>query len=81
MQAFNGYTDSLKQYNVANLRLSTSFRSNINDRDTNCTINLTQNRIINNVVKINLNNVTICNNFYNVASYNNKFKFSVHKVM
>jgi hypothetical protein len=73
MEAFNGYTDSLKQFNVANLRLSTSFRSNFYDRDTNCTINLTQNRIINNVVKINLNSVTICNNFYNVASYNNKF--------
>jgi hypothetical protein len=77
MEAFNGYTDSLKQFNVANLRLSTSFRSNFYDRDTNCTINLTQNRIINNVVKINLNSVTICNNFYNVASYNNKFNLDV----
>lgn len=73
MLSFNGYSDTLPEFNSANLRLSTSFRSNFNDRDTNCIINMTQNRIINNVCKINLNSVTLCNNFYNVATYNNRF--------
>jgi len=77
MLSFNGYSDTLPEFNSANLRLSTSFRSNFNDRDTNCIINMTQNRIINNVCKINLNSVTICNNFYNIATYNNRFSLIV----
>jgi len=77
MLSFNGYSDTLPEFNSANLRLSTSFRSNFNDRDTNCIINMTQNRIINNVCKLNLNSVTICNNFYNIASYNNRFSLIV----
>jgi hypothetical protein len=72
-ETFNGNTLSLKEYNVANLRVSTSFRSNFNDHDSNCVINFTQNRIINNVCKISVNYVSMCNNWYNVASYNNKF--------
>jgi hypothetical protein len=36
---------------------------------------MTQNRIINNVCKLNLNSVTLCNNFYNIATYNNRFTF------
>ena len=77
MENFSGFTSSLREYNQANLRLSTSFRSNFYDRDTDCTINMTQNRIINNVCKIGLNYVTICNNFNNIASYNNKFRITV----
>jgi len=77
MLSFNGYSDTLPEFNSANLRLSTSFRSNFNDRDTNCTINMTQNRIINNVCKLNLTSVTICNNFYNIATYNNRFSLIV----
>jgi len=77
MLSFNGYSETLPEFNSANLRLSTSFRSNFNDRDTNCIINMTQNRIINNVCKLNLNSVTICNNFYNIASYNNRFSLIV----
>jgi hypothetical protein len=38
---------------------------------------MTQNRIINNVCKLNLNSVTICNNFYNIATYNNRFSLIV----
>jgi hypothetical protein len=38
---------------------------------------MTQNRIINNVCKLNLNCVTICNNFYNIATYNNRFSLIV----
>jgi len=77
MESFGGYTENLRQFNVSNLRVSTSFRSNFFDRDTNCTIDFTQNRVINNIVKINLNSVTICNNFFNIASYNNKFSLIV----
>jgi hypothetical protein len=77
MLSFNGYSDTLPEFNSANLRLSTSFRSNFNDRDTNCIINMTQNRIINNVCKLNLNSVTLCNNFYNIATYNNRFSIIV----
>lgn len=77
MESFGGYTENLRQFNVSNLRVSTSFRSNYFDRDTNCTIDFTQNRVINNIVKINLNFVEICNNFFNVASYNNKFSLIV----
>jgi len=77
MLSFNGYSDTLPEYNVANLRLSTSFKSNFYDRDTNCVINMTQNRIINNVCKLNLNSVTICNNFHNIATYNNRFSLDV----
>jgi len=77
MLSFNGYSETLPEFNSANLRLSTSFRSNFNDRDTNCIINMTQNRIINNVCKLNLTSVTICNNFYNIATYNNRFSLIV----
>ena len=77
MESFSGYTENLRQFNVSNLRVSTSFRSNFFDRDTNCIIDFTQNRVINNIVKINLNSVTICNNFFNIASYNNKFTLIV----
>jgi hypothetical protein len=77
MESFGGYVQNLRQFNVSNLRVSTSFRNNFFDTDTNCTIDFTQNRIINNIVKINLNSVTICNNFYNIASYNNKYSFIV----
>lgn len=77
MLSFNGYSDTLPEYNVANLRLSTSFKSNFYDPDTNCVINMTQNRIINNVCKLNLNSVTICNNFHNIATYNNRFSLDV----
>jgi hypothetical protein len=38
---------------------------------------MTQNRIITNVCKLNLNYVTICNNFFNIASYNNRFRITV----
>jgi len=72
-ESFNGNTALLKEYNVSNLRLSTSFKSDFNAPDTNCIINLTQNRNLTNICKISLNYVCICNNFYNVASYNNKF--------
>ena len=75
MLSFNGYSETLPEFNSANLRLSTSFRSNFNDPDTNCIINMTQNRIINNVCKLNLNSVTLCNNFYNIATYNNRLTF------
>lgn len=77
MESFGGYTENLKQFNVSNLRVSTSFRSNYFDPDTNCRIDFTQNRVINNIVKINLNYVEICNNFFNIASYNNKYTFIV----
>jgi len=77
MESFGGYTENLRQFNVSNLRVSTSFRSNYFDSDTNCRIDFTQNRVINNIVKINLNFVEICNNFFNVASYNNKFSLIV----
>lgn len=77
MLSFNGYSETLPEFNSANLRLSTSFRSNFNDRDTNCIINMTQNRIINNVCRINLNTVTLCNNFCNIATYNNRFSITV----
>lgn len=77
MESFGGYTENLRQFNVSNLRVSTSFRSNYFDRDTNCRIDYTQNRVINNIVKINLNFVEICNNFFNIASYNNKFTLIV----
>jgi len=77
MESFGGYTENLRQFNVSNLRVSTSFRSNYFDRDTNCRIDFTQNRVINNIVKINLNFVEICNNFFNIASYNNKFSLIV----
>ena len=77
MESFGGYTENLRQFNVSNLRVSTSFRSNYFDRDTNCKIDFTQNRVINNIVKIDLNFVEICNNFFNIASYNNKFTLIV----
>jgi hypothetical protein len=77
MESFGGYTENLRQFNVSNLRVSTSFRSNYFDRDTNCKIDFTQNRVINNIVKIDLNFVEICNNFFNIASYNNKFSLIV----
>jgi len=77
MESFGGYTENLKQFNVSNLRVSTSFRSNYFDPDTNCRIDFTQNRVINNIVKINLNYVNICNNFFNIASYNNRYSFIV----
>jgi hypothetical protein len=77
MESFGGYTENLRQFNVSNLRVSTSFRNNFFDKDTNCIIDFTQNRVINNIVKINLNSVTICNNFFNIASYNNKYSFIV----
>jgi len=77
MESFGGYTENLKQFNVSNLRVSTSFRSSYFDSDTNCRIDFTQNRVINNIVKINLNYVEICNNFFNIASYNNKYTFIV----
>jgi hypothetical protein len=77
MESFGGYTENLKQFNVSNLRVSTSFRSNYFDPDTNCRIDFTQNRVINNIVKINLNYVEICNNFFNIASYNNRYSFIV----
>jgi hypothetical protein len=63
----------LKEFNVSNLRLSTSFKSNFNAPDSNCVINFTQNRNLTNICKINVNYVSMCNNWYNVASYNNKF--------
>jgi len=72
-EAFNGNTQMLKEFNVSNLRLSTSFKSNFYDLDSNCIINLTQNRNLTNVCKISLNYVSMCNNWYNVASYNNRF--------
>jgi len=73
MESFNGNTLMLKEYNVSNLRLSTSFKSNFYAPDSNCIINLTQNRNLSNVCKISLNYVSMCNNWFNVASYNNKF--------
>ena len=51
MESFGGYTENLRQFNVSNLRVSTSFRSNYFDPDTNCRIDFTQNRVINNIVK------------------------------
>lgn len=72
-ESFNGNTQMLKEYNVSNLRLSTSFKSDFNAPDSNCVINLTQNRNLTNVCKISLNYVSMCNNWYNVASYNNTF--------
>ena len=72
-EAFNGNTQMLKEFNVSNLRLSTTFKSNFNDPDSNCIINLSQNRNLTNICKISLNYVSMCNNWYNVASYNNTF--------
>lgn len=72
-ESFNGNTAMLKEFNVSNLRLSTSFKSNFNAPDSNCVINFTQNRNLTNICKINVNYVSMCNNWYNVASYNNKF--------
>jgi hypothetical protein len=77
MESFGGYTENLKQFNVSNLRVSTAFRSNYFDPDTNCRIDFTQNRVINNIVKINLNYVNINNNFFNIASYNNQYTFII----
>ena len=77
MESFGGYTENLRQFNVSNLRVSTAFRSNYFDPDTNCRIDFTQNRVINNIVKINLNYVNINNNFFNIASYNNRYSFIV----
>jgi hypothetical protein len=77
MESFGGYTENLRQFNVSNLRVSTSFRSNYFDSDTNCRIDFTQNRVINNIVKIDLNYVEICNNFFNIASYNNQYTFII----
>ena len=81
MDSFSGNDTSLKTYNVANLRLSTAYRTNLLDPDTNCIIQLNQSRLLTNVVKIDVNYVNICNVFYNVASYNNKFELQIFELL
>ena len=71
MESFGGYTENLRQFNVSNLRDSTAFRSNYFDRDTNCRIDFTQNRVINNIVKINLNYVNIGYFFLHKRKFHN----------
>jgi hypothetical protein len=80
MDSFSGNDTNLKSYNVANLRLSTAYRTNIRDPDTNCIIQLNQSRLLTNVVKVDVNYVNICNVFHNVASYNNKFELQIFDI-
>jgi hypothetical protein len=77
MDSFSGIDADIKNYNVINLRVNTSMRTNINDPDTNCVVQLNQSRALTNVVKCDLNYVNISNVFHNVASYNNKFELSI----
>ena len=80
MDSFSGKDFDIKNYNVINLRINTSMRTNINDPDTNCVVQLNQSRALSNVVKCDLNFVNIANNFHNVASYNNKFELSIYDI-
>lgn len=80
MDSFSGLDMDVKNYNIANLRLSTSFRTNQSDPDTNCIIQLNQNRMLTNVVKLDVNYFSVSNVFFNIASYNNKFELSIYDV-
>lgn len=80
MESFSGNDYDIKNYNVVNLRVNTSMRTNINDPDTNCVVQLNQSRALSNVVKCDLNYVNIANVFHNVASYNNKFELSIYDI-
>ena len=80
MDSFSGLDMDVKNYNIANLRLSTSFRTNQSEPDTNCTIQLNQNRMTTNVVKLDVNYFSVSNVFFNVASYNNKFELSIYDI-
>jgi len=80
MDSFSGNDFDIKNYNVVNLRINTSMRTNILDPDTNCVVQLNQSRALTNVVKCDLNYVNIANVFHNVASYNNKFELSIYDI-
>jgi len=80
MDSFSGVDADIKNYNVVNLRINTSMRTNILDPDTNCVVQLNQSRALTNVVKCDLNYVNIANVFHNVASYNNKFELSIYDI-
>lgn len=80
MDSYSGSDASLKSYNTVNLRLSTAYKTNRLDPDTNCSIQLTQSRLLTNVVKADVNYVNIANVFHNVASYNNKFGISIYDI-
>lgn len=69
--------NDLTDYKVGNLRICSSFRANKASPDTNCSYNFDLGGVsmLSSVKKINLNSVSICNNFNNVASYNNYFDF------
>tara|TARA_R110000868_G_scaffold217925_1_gene468069 strand:- start:2654 stop:3526 length:873 start_codon:yes stop_codon:yes gene_type:complete len=80
MDSYSGSDASLKSYNTVNLRLSTAYKTSSSASDTNCTIQLTQSRLLTNVVKADVNYVNIANVFHNVASYNNKFEISIYDI-
>lgn len=80
MDSFSGDQNSIKAYNTANLRLSTVFRTNNRDPDTNCIIQLNQSRLLTNVVKVDVQYMNICNVFYNIASYCNKFELQIFDI-
>ena len=79
--------NDLTDYKVGNLRICSSFRTKEADSQNNCTYTFDIGGVsmLSSVKKINLNSVNICNNFNNVASYNNYFVFhwfdvSLHEV-
>jgi len=80
MDSYSGSDSSLKTYNTTNLRLSTAYKTNSADPDTNCIIQLNQSRVLTNVVKADVNYVSVSNVFHNVASYNNKFQISIYDI-
>ena len=71
--------NELKNYNRSTIRYDTSCRSRLSDPNTNCILNF-NNALpqLNNVVAISINMVSFMNNFYNVASYNNRMIFEIY---
>ena len=67
--------NELVDYKLGNLRISSSFRTSKTDNQNNCSYSFDLGSIsmLSNVKKLDLNSVSICNNFNNVPSYANYF--------
>ena len=75
--SFNGDLQTLRAYSEQIVRVSTANRSDLSDPDTNCIINFQNSAAsgLSKIIQIDLDTISICNNFRNIATYNNSFLF------
>ncbi len=83
MSSFNGDNTTLKSYDDNTFVLNTADRTDLNDPDTNCVIEFNNSAIgpMSKIVIADITSVSICNNFYNIASYNNAFVLQTYDGM